>query len=74
MIKHGVWKKVLKVDLPAWAKVLTTTWAMKKKSNGTFRAWINARGYEQVNGQHYESHNISAPVTNEITIRVILTL
>ena len=74
MVKHEVWKKVLKTDLPAWAKVLTSTWAMKKKSNGTFRARINARGYKQVDGQHYEEHDISAPVTNEITIRIVLTL
>jgi glutamine synthetase type III len=53
---------------------MTSTWAMKKKANGTFRARLNARGYEQIDGIHYDSHNISVPVTNDVTIRVVLTL
>jgi hypothetical protein len=35
---------------------------------------LNARGYKQVDGVHYNSHSISAPVTNDITICVILVL
>ena len=50
------------------AKILSTTWAMKKKSNGVFRARINAQGFEQVDGEHYESHDIAAPVSNERSI------
>ena len=34
--KAPVWVVVLRKDLPPGAKVTTTTWAMKKKSNGTF--------------------------------------
>jgi hypothetical protein len=30
----------------------TTTWAMKKKTSGEFRARINARGFKQVDGIH----------------------
>ena len=40
--------------MPKEAKVLTSTWVMKKKSNGTFRARVNARGYEQIEGIHYD--------------------
>ena len=47
---------------------------MKKKANGTYRARLNARGYEQVDGVHYDSHNISAPVTNDVTICIVLVL
>jgi hypothetical protein len=47
---------------------------MKKKSNGTYRARLNARGYEQVDGEHYQSHSISSPVSNEVTIRIVFTL
>lgn len=74
MVKHGVFKAILKEDLPKHAKVLTSTWAMKKKSNGTYRARLNARGFEQVDGEHFESHAISAPVTNDVTIRIVLVL
>jgi hypothetical protein len=46
MIKSGVWNAVNKETLKSTDKVLTTTWAMKKKSNGSYRARINARGFE----------------------------
>ena len=48
--------------------------AMKKKSNGTFRARLNARGYEQVEGKHYDEHDRSAPVVSAITIHIVLVL
>ena len=35
---------------------------------------MNARGYEQVDGVHYDEDTKSAPVTNDITIRIVLTL
>jgi glutamine synthetase type III len=54
--------------------VLTTTWVMKKKPNGSCRARINARGFEQWDGLHYDSSSTSSPVTNDTTIRVIFTL
>jgi hypothetical protein len=74
MTKHSVWQAILRRDLPAAAKILTSTWAMKKKANGTYRARLNARGYEQVDGVHYDSHNISAPVTNDVTIRIVMVI
>ena len=54
--------------------MLTSTWAMKKKSNGRLRARINGRGYEQIDGIKYESNNIHAPVTNDTTVRVVMVL
>ena len=47
---------------------------MKLKSNGTYRAKINMRRYEQEDGEHYDSASISFPVTNDVSIRVMLTL
>ena len=44
------------------------------KSNGTCRGRLNARGYEQVEGSHYASDSIAAPVTNLITVRTVLML
>ena len=54
--------------------MLTTTWSMKIKSNGKLRGRLNARGYEQRDGEHYYSDSIAAPFTNANTIRTILTL
>ncbi|MGH7955289.1 MAG: reverse transcriptase domain-containing protein [Gloeomargaritales cyanobacterium] len=74
MLKHKVWKVVPKQEVPKNAKVLTSTWAMKKKSNGTFRARMNARGFQQVDGQHFDSSSISSPVTNDATIRIVMVM
>jgi len=46
----------------------------KKKSNGTLRGQMNARGFKQVEGQHYKVTTISSPVTNSATITIVLTL
>ena len=32
------------------------------------------REYEQVDGDHYDSASISSPVTNDVSIRVMLAL
>jgi hypothetical protein len=44
MEKYKEFKTVKKSTLPKKAKVLSSAWAMKKKSNGTFRARVTARG------------------------------
>jgi hypothetical protein len=70
MLKHNMWKPVLRKDVPEGTKILMLTWAMKKKANGTYHARMNARGYEQVDGKHYDKMTKAAPVANEITIRM----
>jgi hypothetical protein len=74
LVKNQVWRAVPKKDVPRNAKVMSSTWAMKKKSNRTYRERSNARGYEQVDGIHYDSSTISSPVTNYSTIRIIMVL
>lgn len=68
MVDFKVFQKVLKKDLPHRAKI------MLRKANGTKQAQINAQGYEQVNGIHYDLTPKSAPVANEVRIQAILTL
>ena len=46
----------------------------EKKSNGTFRARLNARGYEQIDGKHYDSTSIHAPVVSDTSVRIIMVL
>ena len=53
---------------------MDSTWARKKKSNGTLRGRLNARGFRQKDGEHCDSASISSPVTNDATIRAVLTL
>ena len=47
---------------------------MKKIAIGTHHAHITAKGYEQVDGEHYDEHSIDAPVGDDMTIWVILVL
>jgi len=72
--KYNVWKAVSKDKVPRDAKVLTSTWAMKLKTNGEHRARLNARGYEQVDGEHYHEDDKAAPVVNDITVRMMFVL
>ena len=61
-------------ELPKNAKVMSLTWAMKKKTNGKCRGRLNARGYEQLEGVHYHLDSIAAPVTNQNTICIAWTV
>lgn len=44
MKEHGVFQPVKQKDLKAGTKIISSTWSMKKKSNGTFRGRMVARG------------------------------
>ena len=46
----------------------------KLKRNGTKRGRSNACGFKKVDGQSYDSFNIHAPVTNNVTVRLVLVL
>jgi hypothetical protein len=50
MLKFGVWEAVRRRDLKTASKIITSTWAMEKKPSGTYRARLNARGFEQREG------------------------
>ena len=74
MVAHGVFEPVHKDDLPNGVVPIDSTWACKKKSNGKLRGRLNARGFRQIADVHYDQSSIHAPVTNGISIRVLLTL
>ncbi len=74
MLKNEVFQAVEKSELPEGAKVINSTWVCKKKSNGVLRSRLNARGFKQVEGQHYDGTSIHAPVTNATTIYIVLIL
>jgi Reverse transcriptase (RNA-dependent DNA polymerase) len=74
MKKYEVCKPVKQSELPKNAKVLSTTWVMKKKANGKFWARLTAQGYEQINCIHYDEDTKAVPVVNEMTILVVFVL
>jgi Reverse transcriptase (RNA-dependent DNA polymerase) len=74
MEKYKVFKAVKKSTLPKKAKVLSSTWAMKKKSNGAFCARVTARVYKQVNGIHYDEDTKASTVVNKATILITFVI
>ena len=56
------------------AKIMTTTWAMKKKASRKLYCRLNAQGYEQIDGKHYFGDLITAPVTNPNSVWTVLVL
>ena len=71
MLTNKVFEAVLPKDLPSGTKLINSIWTMKKKSNCTLHGQMNARGFKQIKGQHYNDTTISSPVTNSATIRIV---
>ena len=46
MVTNSMWEPLDKKDFQEVAKVKTSKWALKKKSNGTFHDRFNARGFK----------------------------
>ena len=63
-----------KKDLAVATKLITSTWACKKKSNGEHRARSNARGFMQIPVVHCKPDSISSPVASETGTRIMLVL
>ena len=63
-----------KKDLLEGVKDITSTWACKKKSNGTCHGQVNAKGFEHVAGKHLDPMSTAAPVTNNTTVIIVLLL
>ena len=65
MVNHAAFKAVPRLEVPKFAEMLTSTWAMKQKADGTLRARLNARGFEQRPGEHCDETGTSSPAVNE---------
>ena len=72
--EHKVFTLIKRCDVLDNAKILTSTWAMKKKSNGTFCARINGKRYEQVDGEHFDQDNLAALTIDIVSVREMLVL
>jgi hypothetical protein len=74
MVKSKVFEPTPLEEVPPNAIILTETWAMKKKANVVFRARVTAHGYEQIDGEHFNSTEIAAPIVSEMAIHILLIL
>jgi hypothetical protein len=74
-VKHKAVLAMPRIQVPKGAKIMDSAWACKKKkSNGVFQARLNLGGFKQVDGEHFDSHSVSSPVANIITIHLVLAL
>ena len=60
MVKYNVFKVINQNDLPQGTKLFDSTWAMKKKPNGTYRARNGIWGFMQQDVKHFDSHDKSS--------------
>lgn len=76
---HGIENEKVGFDkynllTPVPRSSMTTAWVMKKESNGTLCGRLNVRGCAQVDGNHCVLDSINTPLTNPITLQLVLTL
>ena len=74
MKKYNVFKVINRRDLPPGTKLFDSTWAMKKKPDGSYRARNAIRGFMQQDGTHYDKDDKSSPVVSTVGIRVAMVL
>ena len=60
MIKYNVFKVINQKDLPPGTKLFGSTWAMKKKPDGTCGARNAIRGFMQQGRKHFDSQDKSS--------------
>ena len=73
MLKMRVFKGVNRSKLPCGAKPIDGTWALHKKSNKICCSSLTMRGFKHVDDVDYASASIHTPVTNAVSVRLILT-
>jgi hypothetical protein len=71
---HDVWEAVPPNQVESGATIIDSTWAMKQKSDGTYRARLAGRGFWQIPGKDYDPDCLMAPVVAMLTIFTVLTL
>ena len=74
MKKYNVFRVVNRNNLPPGTKLFDSTWAMKKKPDGTYRARNAIRGFMQQDGKHFDSHDKSSPVVSTVGVRIAMVL
>ena len=74
MEDNGIFEAIPITQVPANADVIDSTWAMKKKASGVYRARLAAQGFKQRAGVSYYPHDIMSPVVHEITVHIMLVL
>jgi hypothetical protein len=74
MSRNEVFEEVNVDDIPPGTKLLDSTWANKLKADGSIRCRLAIRGFQQIDGVHFDASDKADPVFCDVTIRVMLIL
>jgi hypothetical protein len=74
MSRNEVFEEVHVDDIPPGTKLLDSTWANKLRADGLTRCHLAIRGFQQIDGVHFDASDKAAPVVCDVTIRVMLIL
>jgi hypothetical protein len=74
MSRNEVFEEVNVDDIPAGTRLLDSTMANKMKADGSTRCRLAIRGFQQIDGVHFDASDKAAPVVCDVTIRVMLIL
>jgi hypothetical protein len=74
MSRNEVFEEVNVDNIPPGTKLLDSTWDNKRKADGSTRCRLAIRGFQQIDGVHFDASDKAAPVVCDVTIRVVLIL
>jgi hypothetical protein len=74
MSRNEVFEEVNVDNIPPGTKLLDSTWANKLKADDSTRCRLAIRGFQQIDGVHFDASDKAAPVVCDVTIRVVLIL
>jgi hypothetical protein len=74
MSHNEIFEEVHVDDIPPGTKLLDSTWANKLRADGLTRCRLAIRGFQQIDGVHFDASDKAAPVVCDVTIREILIL
>ena len=72
MRARNVWRKVPKMSVPKYRRLVGCRWVFEIKRDGRHRARLVAQGYSQIPGVDYT--DCFAPVVNDVTFRMLLVI
>jgi hypothetical protein len=74
MSRNEVFEEVNVDNILPGTKLLDSTWANKLKADGSTHCRLAIRGFQQIDGAHFDASNKAAPVVCDVTIRVAVIL
>ena len=68
MTMANVYKPIPPDQVPPRVDVINSTWAMKQKASGKFRAHLARHGFKQREGVSYDKDDLYSPIIWDITV------